>query len=307
VKERPLVKSLAPAGPAEAALDVLSHFRVQFYDCLYTRADALFELTDAVLCTDGPVKSLVELTLSAEHRRGHGAMYDAVNHGWLEPRRLRRLLATTPLPRAADGRIVLAVDVSNWLRHDAPTSPDLLFCHVYGRSRSADQFVPGWPYSFVAALETGRTSWTALLDAVRLGPADDATAVTAAQLRDVVTRLLRAGQWKPGHPDILIVMDAGYDVTRLAYVLADLPVELVGRLRSDRVMLRDAGPRRSTPRGGQTPQARRCPHLLQARDVAHPRPEHQQRHHPLRHGRSPGLGPDAPAPAGPRPLARPLR
>lgn len=46
-------------------------------------------------------------------------------------------------------------------------------------------------------------------------------------------------------------MDAGYDVTRLAYVLADLPVELVGRLRSDRVMLRDAGPRRSGPRGGQ--------------------------------------------------------
>ncbi|GED90784.1 hypothetical protein TNCT6_78690 [Streptomyces sp. 6-11-2] len=46
-------------------------------------------------------------------------------------------------------------------------------------------------------------------------------------------------------------MDTGYDVTRLAYVLADLPVELVGRLRSDRVMLRDAGPRRSTSRGGQ--------------------------------------------------------
>ncbi|MFE7392116.1 transposase [Streptomyces sp. NPDC057582] len=35
------------------------------------------------------------------------------------------------------------------------------------------------------------------------------------------------------------------------HVLADLPVELVGRLRSDRVMLRDAGPRRPTPRGGQ--------------------------------------------------------
>jgi hypothetical protein len=30
----------------------------------------------------------------------------------------------------------------------------------------------------------------------------------------------------------LIVTDAGYDVTRLAYVLADLPVELVGRIRS---------------------------------------------------------------------------
>jgi hypothetical protein len=131
------VKSLASASPIDAALSVLSHFRVEFYDCLYSRADALFELTDAVLCADGPVKSVVELTLAAEHRRGHGAMYDAVNSGWLEPRRLRRLLASTPLPRAADGRIVLAVDVSNWLRPDAPTSPELLFCHVYGRGRSA--------------------------------------------------------------------------------------------------------------------------------------------------------------------------
>lgn len=111
------------------------------------RADALFELGDAVLCSDSPVTSLVELTLTAEHRRGHGAMYDAVNHGWLEPRRLRRLLASTPLPHAADGRIALAVDVSNWLRPDAPTSQELLFCHVYGRGRSADQFIPGWPYS----------------------------------------------------------------------------------------------------------------------------------------------------------------
>ncbi|MGV9456858.1 NF041680 family putative transposase [Streptomyces sp. NPDC003635] len=245
------MKSLAAEQSADAALGVLSHFRVEFYDCLYARADALFELTDAVLCSDGPVTSLVELTLTAEHRRGHGAMYDAVNHGWLEPRRLRRLLASTPLPRAADGRIVLAVDVSNWLRPDAPTSPELLFCHVYGRGRSADQFIPGWPYSFVAALETGRTSWTAVLDAIRLGPADDAAAVTATQLREVVTRLVHAGQWRPGDADILVVMDTGYDVTRLAYVLADLPVEVVGRLRSDRVMLRDAGPRRSTPRGGQ--------------------------------------------------------
>lgn len=90
------------------------------------------------------------------------------------------------------------MDVSNWLRPDAPTSPELLFCHVYGRGRSADQFIPGRPYSFVAALETGRTSWTALPAAIRLGPCDDATAVTATQLREVVTRLVHAGQWRPG-------------------------------------------------------------------------------------------------------------
>ena len=67
----------------------------------------------------------------------------------------------------------------NWLRPDAPTSDDRLFCHVYGRGdRKTGQFVPGWPYSFVAALECDRTSWGALLDAVRLGPANDATFVT---------------------------------------------------------------------------------------------------------------------------------
>jgi hypothetical protein len=33
--------------------------------------------------------------------------------------------------------------------------------------------IPGWPYSVVAALEPGRTSWTAVLDALllrNLGP-----------------------------------------------------------------------------------------------------------------------------------------
>lgn len=92
----------------------------------------LFELTDAMLCVDGPVHSLVDLTLAAEHRRGHGALYDGVNAGRIDIARLRTSLAGLPVPRACDGRIVLAVDVSNWLRPDASTSPDRLFCHTYG-------------------------------------------------------------------------------------------------------------------------------------------------------------------------------
>src|SRR6266545_7470365 len=129
----------------------------------------------------------------------------------------------------------------------AHTSAKRLFCHVYGRAKNQAQMIPGWPYSFVAALEPGRTSWTAMLDAVRLGPVDDATAVTADQLRDVVGSLIAAGQWQPGDRDILIVCDAGYDVTRLAFVLADLPVELLGRLLCDRVLRLPAPPRRHTP------------------------------------------------------------
>jgi hypothetical protein len=128
------------------------------------------------------------------------------------------------------------VDVCNWLQPEAATSPDRLFCHVYGRGKGQAQMIPGWPYSVVAALEPGRTSWTAVLDAIRLGPDDDETAVTAAQVREVVARLVAAGHWREGGPRILVVFDAGYDVNRLAQLLADLPVELLGRLRSDRVM-----------------------------------------------------------------------
>jgi hypothetical protein len=39
-----------------------------------------------------------------------------------------------------------------------------------------------------------------------------------------------------GDPQILVIFDAGYDVARLAFLLADLPVEVLGRLRSDRVL-----------------------------------------------------------------------
>ena len=97
------------------AIDVLAGFREQLYLCMTRRADALFELTDALLGTDGPVKTLVRLSLAPEHRRGHGAMYDARNAGRIDVESLRRQLAGLPLPRAADGRLVLAVDVSPWM------------------------------------------------------------------------------------------------------------------------------------------------------------------------------------------------
>ena len=232
-------------GDQVQARDRLAAFRGELYRCFTARADELFEVADAVLCAGGPVRVLAGLSLVAEHRRGHGALYDAVNAGRIEIRRLRRSLAGLPLPRWGDGRIRLGVDVSNWLRPDAQTSPERMFCHCYGRGKGNAQMIPGWPYSVVAALEPGRTSWTTVLDAVRLGPADDETEVTAAQVRGVVGRLIAAGHWRAGDPGILIVFDAGYDTTRLAWLLKDLPVQLLGRLRSDRVLYFPAPPRRA--------------------------------------------------------------
>src|SRR4051795_5530830 len=277
--------SLHPPGGVEKRLageaaELLRGFRGELYGCLERRADELFELTDAVLCADGPVHTLVGLCLTAEHRRGHGALYDAVNVGRVDVERLGRVLAHLPLTRIFGGRIVLAVDATPWLRPDAETSPERRFCHVYGRTRESDQFVPGWPYQLVAALESGPTSWTALLDARRLHPAEDTTAVTAAQLRAVLARLRTAGHWSPGDPPMLVVLDAGYDVCRLAFLLADLPLQLIGRIRADRVMLtalsppapggatadRPAAPARGGDDAGRPGQLAGAEHPLDERD-----------------------------------------
>jgi hypothetical protein len=70
---------------------------------------------------------------------------------------------------------------------------------------------------------------------------NDATAATAAQLRDTLARLLRAQQRLASNPEIWIFMDSGYAVAYISHVLADLSVVLVGRLHSDRVIFGDPG------------------------------------------------------------------
>ncbi|MER5437715.1 hypothetical protein [Streptomyces sp. NPDC002790] len=61
--------SVVGQGVLDDPLAELSRFRV-FYHCTTARRDALFELTDAALCTDGPVKTLVGQAPAPGHRRG---------------------------------------------------------------------------------------------------------------------------------------------------------------------------------------------------------------------------------------------
>ncbi|MFD5572780.1 transposase [Streptomyces cadmiisoli] len=87
------------------------------------------------------------------------------------------------------------------------------------------------------------TSSTTVLDAVRLEHGADITVVTTVQIREVVERLVTAGQRRPGNPKVQVVLDDGYDAARVAHLLDELPVELVSRLRSDRVKRRPAASR----------------------------------------------------------------
>ena len=256
-----------------------------------------------MLCADGPVATLVGLSLAPEHRRGHGALYDGLCCGRVGIGRLRWALACLPLPRWPDGRITLGGRCQHrGCGRTPPPARSRLFCHVYGRGKGQAQMIPGWPYSVVAALEPGRTSWTAVLDAVRLGPADDETEVTAAQVREVVDRLIAAGQWQPGDPDILIVFDAGYDVTRLAHLLTGLPVG-AGRAAAlgPGAVLPGAAPRAAAA-AARSGTARSSPWRTRRPGPARRSPPH--RHRPVRHRRRRRVGPAAPAADPPRRLAR---
>ena len=128
------------------------------------RRDVLFEVCDAVLCKQERVLMLAELSLEPECRRGHGAVYDALNCGEVRFGRLRRALSLLPLREWEDGRIRLAVDVSNWLRPDAEASPERLFCHCYARGKGNAQLsqaghTPG-SSRWSRAARRGRCRWT---------------------------------------------------------------------------------------------------------------------------------------------------
>lgn len=180
----------------------------------------------------GLARTVVEF-VSDRYCRSSGLLFSSV------PGR-RRPAATGPGHGAAaesGGRLVLAADLTCWLRLSAHTSQRIL-CHTYGRGKDQHIPVPGWPYSVICVLETGRSSWTASLEALRLAPCDDAATVTARQMCELVERLITAGRWTAADPEILIVVDAGYHVPRLAFLLKGLPVQVLGRLRSDRVLRR---------------------------------------------------------------------
>src|SRR5882672_4098287 len=94
---RPWMPSFADPFADVEAIDVLSGFRTAFYGCLDARADALFEVAEAMLCIDGPVVSVPELTLAGVHRRGHGGLYEGLRSGRVNAARFTAVLAGLPV------------------------------------------------------------------------------------------------------------------------------------------------------------------------------------------------------------------
>ena len=182
---------------AEAAL---RDFRRAVYRGLRGWADALFELSDALLEAGSPVGSVPALSLEPVFRRGHGSLYKALARGRIDAGRVRAALAAA---RPTDWPAVFAVDASTWPRCDAETSPERGFYYHPSRHSAGQPIVAGWSYQWIAGLSFTPDSWTAPLDVARLCPTDNTTVATLAQVRGLVERLGQAGpdrRRRGGHP-----------------------------------------------------------------------------------------------------------
>jgi hypothetical protein len=259
------------AGPAAGAL---REFRERLHGCLTARGDALFELADAILCAGRPVRSLVQLSLEPEFRRGHGALYDALASGRVDDERLfslltevlspladgpeaqawtaehdvvdRRLLdrALSGVPAADAARVRdacarwsrprVAVDATSYPRPDAWCSPGREHVH-HGACHCKGSSKTAPGWEYQLAAVTGYLR-TAWAPVVDLQRTTPAkrTAQTIAQVKSVLRRM-------PGTGAVpLFVFDAGYSAAALTDGLAGCPAHILVRLPAGSVFYQDA-------------------------------------------------------------------
>jgi hypothetical protein len=227
-----------PGAPGRADLDRfrIHRFRRGLYDCFTRRADALFELADA-LAHPVAVASVAHLSLAGVHRRGHGSGYAALAAGRVDAEALRDLLAAH---RPADWPAVFAVDTTTWARNDAACSPGRGFYYHPSRHSAGQPIVAGWCYSLIVGLGWPADSWTAPVDALRLVPGANPSTVAVAQIQPLAARLSEAGGAEAGVPHF--VFDGGYDPVALQLGLAHTRAAIVVRLRADRCFYADPAP-----------------------------------------------------------------
>jgi hypothetical protein len=216
---------------ASAETDALVAFRAALHGTFTAWPDALFELTDAALCTASPVSSVPSLSLEPEFTRSHGSLYKALAKGQIDEDRLRALLVEH---RPEQWPMVFAVDASTFERCDAECSPERGFYYSASKHSAGQPIVAGWHYQWICQLSWAHDSWTTPLDVWRIPPIEDATDATVAQLARLVGLL-------PGDGEVpMFVLDAGYDPIAIGHDLANCRAEVLCRVRDDRVFYADA-------------------------------------------------------------------
>jgi len=222
----------------------LEGFRGELYDSLTARADALFELVDA-LSQPIPVDGVAHLSLAGSSQRGHGSAYAALADGEIDEDMIRDVLAGY---RPTDWGAVFAIDTTCWPRPDAHCSPGRGYyhqAHAKAHHVAGQPITAGWSLSLLAAVSPDSSRWTAPLDIRLRAVGDDVNTIAADQIRALLPRLRDTA----GNHDrqALFVLDGGYNPAHLTLELTDVPAQIAVRIRDDRVFFTRAQPRAGKP------------------------------------------------------------
>lgn len=210
----------------------LHAFRQAFYEALGPARDALFELCDAVLTTAKP-PSFAHLSLSPLFRRQWPSLYEALQDGrpdrqtWLD-----LLLDRAPHPML--DRPLLVGDHTAWPRLSARTLSQRSYTHHADRQTHLADGLPitaGFAFATLALLPEPGTRWALPLLHERIKPEEKAPALAARQLQCVVGALRRRGCGRA-----LALFDSGYGCAAFVKASAKIEVDLLFRLRSNRVL-----------------------------------------------------------------------
>jgi hypothetical protein len=136
---------------------------------------------------------------------------------------------------------MFAIDTTPNARPDAQYADERLMIQI--RGKGGDRYLPGWPHSLVVGVGWGSSSWVDPIEARRIRPHEDHADVTVEQITRLLADLRDAGRLGDHQPPPLVMLDAGNPSTQISLALADQPVQVLVRLRSNRVFHTDPEPR----------------------------------------------------------------
>jgi hypothetical protein len=158
----------------------LVDFRLQVYVSFSFRADALFELLDALLLAP-LIRSAGEVSQSPLFRRRFASVDDALANGRIDPALLRqaRVAAEPADALTVAGYAVYALDTTIAPRPDAPTVPDRakVYCAEQGKA------IPGHQFSWLGRVITAGQSWFAPREVQRVPTTSTPGSVGADQIQ----------------------------------------------------------------------------------------------------------------------------
>ena len=237
----------------------LRAFRTDLHGCFARRADALFELADALLAAD-PVASLPHLSLQAAHRRGWGSLYAALADGPARRRGPARAAGAAPGARRPAGLRRRPERLAALRRRGQPGAR-LLLPSLPPLRRPADRRRVGLPVAGPAQLRARQLDRPARR-AARASDARTPTRSRSSRSRDSSAACPADGA------SPLFVFDAGYDSAQVTQGLEQLPVAVLVRLRADRCFYADPPPAVPSPKGGRPRKPRGQVRLQGSGDLA---------------------------------------